>query len=317
MDFKDYYKILGVEKTATADEVKKAYRKLARKYHPDTNKSRDAETKFKEVSEAYEVLKDPEKRKKYDTLGSSYSRFRTQGGAANDFHWSDWYNDAFNQQTRTSKRQTVNDFFNSGAGVSDFFERIFSSTSNKGKNFYQQNKVKNSTRIRKGKDFKTQVEISLEEAFNGTIRLLNTNKDRLEVKFKPGIIDGQIQKIPEKGYPSKTGGRNGDLLITVKVEKNSIYERKGDDLYINTDIDLFTALLGDKITVKTFFGTFSVTVPPETQIGKTFKLSGQGMPKYNSNQRGDLYIIINVKLPQNLTDKEIDMYKKLKKMRKN
>ena len=317
MDFKDYYKILGVEKTATSDEIKKAYRKLARKYHPDTSKDSNAETKFKEVSEAYEVLKDSEKRKKYDTLGNSYSRFKTKGGSPNDFRWSDWYSEAFNDRaTTSSKRQTVNDFFNSGGGVSDFFERIFGSTSNKGKNFYQQTKERPTVRARKGKDFETQVQISLEDAFKGTTRILNTNTERIEVKFKPGIADGQVQKIPEKGYKSTTGGKNGDLLITVKIEKNKTYERRGNDLYMNTDIDLFTALLGDKITVKTFFGTFSVTVPPETQAGKTFKLSGQGMPKYNTNQRGDLYIIINVILPKNLTDKEIEMYKTLREMRR-
>ena len=308
MEFKDYYKILGVSKTATADEIKKAYRKLARQYHPDTNKTPDAEAKFKDISEAYNVLGNAENRKKYDTLGSSYSNFRTQGGNPNDFQWANWFYENPNDAYRTtSTRNRTSDFFNStGSGVSDFFEKIFGAAAGR----------KTRTRTTKGKDFQTQVEISLEDAYYGTIRILNTNTDRMEIKFKPGIADGQVQKIPGKGYPSPNGGKNGDMLITVKIEKNNLYRREGNDLYLNVDIDLYTAVLGDKITIKTFFGTFNVTVQPETQNGKTLKLTGQGMPIYNSQGKGDLYIILNVIIPKNLSSKEIELFKQLRTLKK-
>jgi len=313
MEFKDYYKTLGVGKTASTDEIKKAYRKLAKKYHPDTSKESDAETRFKEISEAYNVLSDTEKRKKYDNLGSSYSQFKTKGGNPGDFKWSDWYSDVANKP----RGQTVGDFFNSGGGVSDFFERIFSSTSTKGKNFYQQQKARNASKTIKGKNFQTEVEISLEEAFRGTIRILNTNSERIEVKFKPGILDNQVQKISGKGYQGQNGGKNGDLIITVKVRPDEKYQRKENDLYMEAECDLYTAILGGRITVKTFFDTFNIVVPANSQHGKKFKLSGQGMPKYNKQERGDLYIILKITLPQNLTDGEKELFTKLREYRKS
>ncbi len=312
MEFKDYYKVLGVSKTASGDEIKKTYRKLARKYHPDTSKENDAETKFKEVSEAYEVLGDVEKRKKYDNLGSSYSQFKTRGGNPGDFKWSDWYSDSASSKTRG---QTVGDFFNSGGGVSDFFERIFNSTSTKGKNFYQQQRAKSTTKPIKGKNFHTEVEISLEDAYLGTIRILNTNLERIEVKFKPGIADGQVQKISGKGYLGQNGGKNGDLVITVKISPNEKYQRRGDDLFVDAECDLFTAILGGRITIKTFFETYNIVVPANSQYGKKFKLSGQGMPKYNKQERGDLYVLLKINLPQNLNESEKELFTKLRGMR--
>ncbi len=310
MEFKDYYKILGVNKTASDDDIKKAYRKLARQYHPDKNKEPGAETKFKDISEAYNVLGDKEKRNKYDMLGNSYSNFRTQGGNPNDFKWNNWFNNMSSKNSYKKTTNTVNDFFNSnnGGSLSDFFEKIFG-------NSYR--KTKTTQRVTKGKNFETEVQISLQEAFYGTTRIINTNMERMEIKFKPGIADGQVQKIPGKGYPSNNGGKNGDMLITIKIEKNNLYERLNDDLYLKVDIDLFTAILGDKITVKTFYGMFNINVPPGTQNNKTLKLTGQGMPKYNSKERGNLYIILNILIPKNLTPKEIDLYKQLKALKYN
>ena len=341
MEFKDYYKTLGLEKTATAEEIKKAYRKLARKYHPDTNKEKDAEEKFKDISEAYEVLGDAEKKKKYDNLGSSYSKFRTTGGHTSDFQWNDWFAENFQKNAKNpSSNQghtqehydnfvgnkktggTVGDFFNSGGGVSDFFERIFGQNATKAKNpNSQKNKSKsnnaNSQKNEKGKDYQQEVTFSLEDAYNGTKRGFVVNgKKRIEVKFKAGIEDGHLQKISGKGYPSPTGsGKNGDLIIKVKIADDAKIERKNNDLYTSVDCDLYTAILGGKVKVTTFFGSFNLTVPAESQNGKLFKLSEQGMPIYNSTEKGDLYVKLHIVLPTNLSEKEKELFNELNSIR--
>jgi curved DNA-binding protein len=329
MDFKDYYNILGVDKNASTDEIKKAYRKLARKYHPDTNKDKDAEDKFKEISEAYDVLNDKDKRNKYDNLGNSYTKFKTTGGNPTDFQWNDWFSENFKKQqntgTNSKTRNTVSDFFNSGGGVSDFFERIFGSTSTKGTNFNQQQKTKNtnsnsntkSSKPQKGKNYTTEIRLSLEEAYKGTKRILNVNGEKIEVKFKPGIADGHIQKISGKGHPSTNNSKQGDLIIKVKISENPKYERKNNDLYTTVDCELYTAILGGKIKLDTFFGNFNLTVPKESQNGKMLKLSGQGMPIYNSTEKGDLFVKLNVVLPKNLTENEVNLFSQLKTLRNN
>ena len=341
MEFKDYYKTLGIEKTATAEEIKKAYRKLARKYHPDTNKEKNAEEKFKDISEAYEVLGDAEKKKKYDNLGSSYSKFKTTGGQTSDFQWNDWFAENFQKNTKnTSNNQentqdyydnfvgnnkktgsTVGDFFNSGGGVSDFFERIFGQNPIKPKNpNSQKNKSKsnnaNSQKSEKGKNFQKEVTLSLENAYNGTKRGFVINGKRIEVKFKAGIEDGHLQKISGKGYPSANeNGKSGDLIIKVKIAEDAKMERKNNDLYTSVDCDLYTAILGGKVKVSTFFGSFNVTVPAESQNGKLFKLSDQGMPVYNSDEKGDLYVKLHVVLPTNLSEKEKELFNELNLIR--
>jgi len=347
MEFKDYYKTLGVEKTATPDEIKKAYRKLARKYHPDTNKEKNAEEMFKDISEAYEVLGDAEKKKKYDNLGNSYSRFKTTGGRTSDFQWNDWFADNFqkNQGSAGSHSQnfydnwsgnnndfynnkktgggTVGDFFNSGGGVSDFFERIFGANSTKTKRGNTQKSKAKTTHINqptvkpeKGKDYQKEITLSLEDAYNGVKRGFIVNGQRIEVKFKAGIEDGFLQKISERGYPSSDeNGKAGDLIIKVKIAEDIKVERKKNDLYTSVDCDLYTAILGGKIKVTTFFGSFNITVPAESQNGKLFKLSEQGMPIYNSTEKGDLYVKLSVVLPTNLSEKEKELFNELSSLR--
>jgi len=342
MEFKDYYKTLGIEKNATPDEIKKAYRKLARKYHPDTNKDKNAEDMFKDISEAYEVLSDAEKKKKYDNLGSSYSRFKTTGGNTSDFQWNDWFADNFQKNARNANKyshnyydnfagddkktgNTVGDFFNSGGGVSDFFERIFGANNTKTKKYNtQKNKAKSNQqnsnpqtiKSEKGKDYQKEIILSLEDAYNGVKRGFIVNGQRIEVKFKAGIEDGHSQKISGKGYPSADiNGKPGDLIIKVKIAEDIKIERKNNDLYTSVDCDLYTAILGGKVKVTTFFGSFNITVPAESQNGKLFKLSEQGMPVYNSTAKGDLYVKLSVVLPTNLSEKEKELFSELSAIR--
>ena len=316
MEYKDYYKILGVSKTATQDEIKKTYRKLAKKYHPDSNKDKSAENKFKEISEAYNVLSDKDKKAKYDNAGNSYTKFRTTSGNNSDF-WDEWLKkNSTNTSAYTQKKtnNTARDFFNQGGGMSDFFERVFGSTSTKGTNFNTTKKPK--LKHQKGKNIETEITLTLQEAFTGTSKTLNINGEKIDVKFKEGIVDGHSQKISAKGYPSINGGKNGDLIINVKIANDSKIERKDNDLYTKVNCDLYTAILGGSVVVNTFFGNFSIKIPPVTPNEKLFKLSNQGMPIYNTKEKGDLYVTLSVVLPQSVTDEEKEYFTILKELKK-
>jgi curved DNA-binding protein len=314
MDFKDYYKILGVDKKASAEEIKRAYKKLAKEYHPDTNKNSNAESKFKDLSEAYTVLGDSDKRKKYDNLGSSWQSHRQTGGTGDDFNWQDWINQ--NQRTKSTGRrtgQTVGDAFE-GGGISDFFERVFGG----GFGGRSASPKQQAAPPIKGEDFQTDVELTLEEAFSGASRILTLNNEKFEIKFKPGIKDEQILKISGKGYPGKNSGLNGDLIIKIKVSENPKYERLGDDLNMEAHIDLYTAILGGESKIATLGGNLKINITPETQNGKILKLKGQGMPLYtDNNQRGELFIKLLVKLPSKLTDREKVLFSELKEIHKS
>jgi curved DNA-binding protein len=267
MDFKDYYKILGVSKTATADEIKSAFRKLATKYHPDKNKTDPkAEEKFKDINEAYQVLSDPDKRNKYDTLGSNWNAHRGSGGTGEDFNWEDYFNQGRGGQRRRTTQNPFGDMFGGGGGLSDFFEKIFG-----GGGFSQGKQTRNSSA--KGQDMETTVELSLEEAFTGTSRKLLLNNNKIEVKFKKGIREGQTLRLSGMGAPSPNGGANGDLIIKVSIKQTEKIERKGDDLYVKVSIDFFTFLLGGTAKIKTFGGTIKVNIPKGSQNGKILKIS--------------------------------------------
>lgn len=310
MEFKDYYKILGVDKKASTEDIKKVYRDLAKKYHPDTNKSPDAEKKFKDISEAYTVLSDPEKRRKYDNLGSTWNRHRATGGTNDDFDWSQWFAQQQQQQQQQSRRsgESAGDFFDTG-GLSDFFDRVFGG-------FGRRNPFSSSQAV-KGQDAEIEIELTLEEAYKGTSKLIGTGNEKIEIKFKPGIRHDQTLKIPGKGQPGAHGGSAGDLIIKVKIAEHPKYERKGDDLYLEATIDLFTAILGGEAKINTIGGTVKLTIPKETQAGKTFKLKGLGMPKYdNPNSKGDLYIKVQIKLPSNLSQREMELFEQLKELHK-
>lgn len=305
MEFKDYYKILGVDKKATDAEIRKAYKKLAKEFHPDINKSLDAEKKFKEINEAYTVLSNTENRQKYDNLGSNYSSHQRTGGSSDDFNWADYVNQG------GKSGQTVGDIFDNGGSVSDFFERIFGGG-------FSSSRKSQSRMPSKGKDYESTVDITLEEAYSGTARLLTINGEKMEVKFKPGSKTDQVLKISGKGYPGKNGGANGNLLIKINVLDNAKYKRNDNDLMMDAQIDVFTLMLGGEVKLNTLGGNLMITIQPESQNGKTIKLKGQGMPLYSDPKlKGDLYVTLIAKLPTKMTEKEIQLLKEAQEINKS
>lgn len=302
MDFKDYYKILGIDKTATADEIKKAYRKLAIKYHPDKNPNdKSSEEKFKEINEANEVLGDVEKRKKYDELGENWKYYQQsgqQGGQkqAQDFDWSKWANKEGGSYQSGGQFQE-GDF-------SDFFSTIF------GESFAGSRQDRQRTF--KGQDFNAEMQISLEEAYSGTTRQLELDNQKLQLKTKPGIKDGQLLRLKGKGGKGLNGGPDGNLYISVHVSEHPHFKRKDDDLYCDIEVDLYTAILGGQTLIRTLRNPIKMTINKETDNGKVLRLKGMGMPKYGKeNEFGDLYAKVNVKLPKNISEKEMELFKVL------
>jgi len=282
MEYKDYYKILGVEKGANADEIKKAFRKLAVKYHPDKNPGdKKAEEKFKEVNEAYDVLGDSEKKKKYDDIGSDWQQYAQQQAHTG-------YQGQYRARTGRSGRQDEGMF-------SDFFESIFG--------FGDQRRTNVKMR---GEDTRAETTLSLEEAYHGTSRQVTFGPQKLNLKLKPGIADGQVLKMKEKGGPGINGGPAGDLYITIHIAPDSKFERKGDDLYADEPLDMFTAVLGGKIPVNAFGRTVNLTIPAGTDSNKVFRLKGMGMPSYKDpSKHGDYYARMVIHIPKNLSEKDI------------
>lgn len=313
MDFRDYYSILGVTKTASADEIKKAYRNLAKKYHPDSNKEADAEKKFKEISEAYTVLSDPEKRKKYDRLGSNWNKHRQTGGSADDFNWSDYVAQNARQKASGAK-QKFGDVFGD-SGISDFFERFFGGGF-AGQDVKASTKKQSQATYAKGENFKTEIQITPEEVCKGTKKNLQVNGEKFEVTFKPGLSDGQKLKISGKGLQSESGGPSGDLIISVKVIEDNKYKIKGNDIYTDAEVDITIAVLGGQQKVDTLYGKVMLNIAPGTRSGKVLKLKGMGVPDYkNSNIKGDLYIKLLLQIPDKLSEKELELYNEIKKLR--
>ena len=304
MDFKDYYKILGVQKKATQEEIKKAYRKLAVKYHPDKNAGdKAAEEKFKEISEANDVLGDPEKRKKYDELGANWKYAQQQGKAGADF--GQYYKQYGDPGGGFTYEGDPRDIFGGGGGFSDFFESIFGRGSG----------GRRRTAGLKGQDFSAETSISLEEAFHGTRRLITLEGQQLRIALKPGIAEGQTLRLKGKGAPGRNGGQPGDLYLTIHISPHPGYARKGDDLYYDVKIDLFTAVLGGKITIPTLQGDKKITIPEGTDSGKSLRLKQLGMPRYGKpDQYGDLYVKVDIEVPKNLSPEEKDLLMKLKSM---
>jgi len=304
MDYKDYYKTLGVAKSSSQDEIKKAFRKLAIKYHPDKNPGdKKSEEKFKEINEANEVLSDPEKRKKYDDLGENWKQYQQGGNKSSDFDWGRYAN-----RGGYTYSGDENEFGHFGGNFSDFFENIFGGGT--GSNAQQRNSSA------KGADLQAEMEISLEEAYQGSARLLNLNGEQLRMKLKPGSYEGQVLRLTGKGGAGINGGVKGDLYITVHIGNHTAFERKGDDLYCDLNLDLYTAVLGGKADIKTMKGQIKITIAPGTDNGKSLRLKGMGMPKYGKqNEFGDLYARINIIIPKTLSEKEIELFKELQKLK--
>jgi curved DNA-binding protein len=288
---KDYYQILGVAKNASEGELKSAYRKLAREYHPDRHPGdKQAEERFKEVNEAYEVLSDPDKRKAYDRFGPQFEQYQRAGaGGAN---WG--------PGARVNV-DDLDDLFGSG-GFSDIFSSIFGG--------------RTQTRRARGQNIEHPISIDLEEAFHGTRVTLEKDGKHLEVNIPRGVKSGSKVRVTGEGSPGAGGAPNGDLFLVVDVKPHARLMRDGDHLRAEQAVDLYTAILGGEVDVPTLEGTLSLKVPPETQDGRTFKLSGQGMPNLqNPKQRGDLLVKLHIHIPQNLTDRERQLFQELARLR--
>ena len=326
MPAKDYYELLGVKRDATDKEIKQAYRKLARKHHPDVNPGdKSAEEKFKEINAAYEVLSDPEKRAKYDRYGDNWQ-----------------YADQFSEW-----QQPYGDSAQGGGGTFDFgdifgggrrggtFEDLFRGFGGR----------TTSPRPRRGRDYEHSIEVTLEEAYHGTTRLLDMQAEkvcdickgkgaienapcytcggtgrvlqpqRIEVKVPQGVKDGSRIRVAGKGGPGSAGGSNGDLYLVVTVRPHRLFQRKDGDLHVDLEVPLVDAMLGGEVDVPTLKGKVALKIPPETQNGRVFRLSGQGMPKMGNDKKGDLYAKVKVVLPTKLSDKEKELLEELKKLR--
>ncbi len=306
MNYKDYYKILGVSPTATTDEIKSAYRKLAVKYHPDkTRGDKAANAKFLEINDANQVLSDPEKRKKYDRFGADMKRYEEAGAQQGGFDWSKYAASGtagrrgMHEEESESKFAEDNDL--------DLFELLFGRRSGRaGRRAASQ-----------GEDLSAETTISLEEAYHGATRLILLGSQKIKVAIPPGITGDQVLRIAGKGMEGIRGGPKGDLYLTVRIAPHPRFHRKGNDLHCDLFVDLYTALLGGKALVKTLKGAVKVDIPKETPNHKILRLRGLGMPlAKGKNAFGDMFVTVHVQLPEHLTAQETELFGKLAALRR-
>ena len=301
MAFIDYYKVLGLEKTASQDDIKKAYRKLARKYHPDLNPNdKEANRKFQEINEAHEALSDPEKRKKYDEYGENWRQAdqfeearRNQGaGYAGGNPFSGAGTGGFSEA----------DF--GGGDFSDFFESLFGNAGGR-------NSGRRSPKY-KGQDFQAELQITLQEAYTTHKRTITVNGKNLRITIPAGIANGQVIKLKGQGSPGANGGPAGDLFITFNITEDPVFKRLNDDLYVTKDIDLYTAVLGGETTVDTLSGKVKLKIAAGTQNGTKVRLKGKGFPVYKKDgEFGNLFVTYNIKIPTNLNPAQKALFEQL------
>ena len=310
MAYIDYYKILGVDKNATQDDIKKAFRKLARKYHPDLNPNDPtAKDKFQKINEANEVLSDPEKRKKYDEYGENWKHadefeaqkkaYQQNGGGA---HWYSAFGNGFNEGDFSQ----FGGGFHSGntSGFSDFFEELFGGAGRKAR----------GEAGFKGQDYNAELQLSLREAAQTHKQILNVNGENVRITVPAGVANGQIIKLKGYGAPGMNGGPAGDLYITFFIPDDNTFKRKGDDLYVTAQLNLYTAVLGGEETVDTLNGKVKLKVRPETQNGTKVRLKGKGFPVYKQEgQFGDLIVTYSIQVPTGLTEKQKELFRELQK----
>lgn len=288
MEFIDYYSVLGLQKNASADEIKKAYRKLAKQFHPDANPDdATAKKKFQQINEANEVLSDPENRKKFDKYGK------------------DWqHSEAFEQQARQQQQygQQFGGFENEG-GFSDFFSSMFGGNGRR------------STGRQKGQDMNASFQLNLTDVFKTHQQTITVNGKNIRITIPAGVENGQVIKLKGYGQEGLGGGPAGDLFLTFKINNDTFFKRVGNDLQITQEIDLYTALLGGDVNLNTLHGKLKLKVKPETQNGTKIRVKGKGFPAYKQEELfGDLYVTYNVKLPTGLSEKELELFEALKKL---
>lgn len=306
MEYKDYYKILEIDKNASQEDIKKAYRRLAKKYHPDKNPDNKVyEEKFKEISEANEVLSDPEKRKKYDQLGSNWKHYQNAGTEGNE-----WFRNFQSSRQGGGANFTgnVDDLFGQVGGFSDFFESFFGGGSG----------YSTKSHPRKGQDFEAALKISLEDAYHGAEKEFMVDGRKIKIKINPGIEHGKKLRLKNQGAAGYNGGEKGDLYLTIQIENHPLFERKGNDIYYNMDVDLYTALLGGKEVLQTLDGKkININIPAGTDSGTLLRVKDMGMTYSNSaSLKGDLFVKLNIKIPKNLNQQEKELVKKLADIRK-
>ena len=316
---RDYYAVLGVQRGASEKDIKSAYRKLARKFHPDVNPNdKTAEGRFKEIGEAYAVLSDPEKRKKYDRWGPDWEKIEQAQAAGVNFGGAG-RGGARARTYNYGPGGSGGSVFTGGEDIGELFEQLFGGAAGAATG-----RTRVRTAPRKGTDIEQPVEITLEEAFAGTQRtfqILDTQSGEtkgVEIKIPAGAYEGLRVRVAGKGNPGAGGSPPGDLYLIVKLLPHPQYEREGDNLRVKTPVPLYTAELGGEVMVPTLKGTrLAVKVPPETQNGQRIRLGGQGMPKVGGSNRGDLFVEVNVQLPRNLTSREKELFEELAKLRQS
>ncbi len=295
MEYKDYYHILGVERNASAEDIRKAYRKLAMKYHPDRNPGdKQAEERFKEINEAYQVLNDPQKRAHYDRLGNAYSSWQ-QRGAPGGFDWSHWASSGGPGGVRVEYGGNLDDLFGEGL-FSEFFRTIFGGGG--------------MGAPQPAPAYQQPVEITLEEAYQGTTRQIQSDGKRVGVKIPPGVRTGS--KVRAAG----AGPGSHDLYLVIEVKEDPRFERKGNDLYTAARVNVFTAILGGEAEVDTMSGKVKLTIPPGTQPEQVFRLAGRGMPHLkNPSHKGDLFVKLKVEIPRYLSSKQRELLEEASKLK--
>ena len=309
MEYQDYYKTLGVSRSASNKDIKKAYRRLARKYHPDLRPDdKSAEQKLKIINEAYDVLGNPEKRSKYDRLGASWYHHQSRGGRPGGFDWSNW---ASQGQPRQGSLN-YGDLFGQGVpqgGFSDFFNTIFGATGSQAN--------VSGMGMNTPKDIVREVTITLAEASTGAVRRLSKGNRSIDVKIPPGAKTGTRVRISGQ-VPHRQDGYKGDLYLRVRVRPDKRFERKNDDLYLRLPVDLFVAVMGGEVVVPTLDGNLSLSVPAGSQGGQTIRLKGKGMPNLkNPRKFGDLYVRLQLQIPTQLSDKERSLWEELNRLRRS
>ena len=327
MDFKDYYKILGVAPNAEKKVIQQTFRQLARKFHPDVNPgNKEAEEKFKTINEAYQVLSNVEQRKKYDELRAQYQQWQQTGGRQQDFDWQNWSapragtgTAGTSQPGKGARVQYANpedmeDLFGSESPYSDFFTNIFGQARRSGRGAGRAT----APGPRRGRDVEYEVDLTLEEAFHGTERLLEMDGHRIKAGIPAGVRTGSRVRLAGQGEPGQNSGPAGDLYLIVRILPNETFEREGDDLHLDAPVDIFTAIAGGEIRIPSLERPLILKIPPRTNAGRSFRLRGKGMPHLGDPKtRGDLFALVRLVLPDPLTDQEVNTIRTLAASRPN